>query len=74
MSGAEDFLRKLKSAGKVYIVTNGTYFVQKSRFDIAKLWDYICLLYTSPCPELVYSAAKILEEYLEAQKDIRPEK
>ena len=41
MSGAEDFLRKLKSAGKVYIVTNGTYFVQKSRFDIAKLWDYI---------------------------------
>ena len=27
-----------------------------------------------PCPELVYSAAKILEEYLEAQKDIRPEK
>lgn len=41
MPGAENFLRKLKSAGKVYIVTNGTYFVQKSRFDIAKLWDYI---------------------------------
>lgn len=27
-----------------------------------------------PCPELVYSAAKILEEYLEAQKAVHPEK
>lgn len=26
---------------KYTFVTNGTYFVQKSRFDIAKLWDYI---------------------------------
>lgn len=38
--GAEDFLRTLNAVGRVYIVTNGTYTIQKSRFDISKLWDY----------------------------------
>ena len=38
--GAQDFLCKLRQYGKVYIVTNGTAWIQKSRFDIAKLWDY----------------------------------
>lgn len=40
LPGAKDFLKKLSEAGRVYIVTNGTYSIQKSRFDIAKLWDY----------------------------------
>ena len=40
MEGAENFLKELNGAGRVYIVTNGTYSVQKSRFDIARLWDY----------------------------------
>lgn len=35
--GAEEFLDKLRSAGKVYIVTNGTYAVQSSRFRICGL-------------------------------------
>ncbi len=38
--GAEDFLRALQSIGRIYIVTNGTEWIQKSRFDIAKLWQY----------------------------------
>ena len=33
-------MKELNGAGRVYIVTNGTYSVQKSRFDIARLWDY----------------------------------
>lgn len=41
MPGAEEFLKTLNEAGRVYIVTNGTYSIQKSRFDIAKLWKYV---------------------------------
>lgn len=41
MTGAEEFLKALKGAGRVYIVTNGTYSIQKSRFDIAGLWKYV---------------------------------
>ncbi len=40
IEGAEEFLRTLNEMGRVYIVTNGTAWIQKSRFDIAKLWDY----------------------------------
>ncbi|MBQ8375180.1 MAG: YjjG family noncanonical pyrimidine nucleotidase [Clostridia bacterium] len=40
ISGAEEFLTALQSAGRVYIVTNGTEWIQKSRFDIAGLWSY----------------------------------
>ncbi len=39
LDGAEEFLDKLNRKGRVYIVTNGTAWIQKSRFDIAKLWD-----------------------------------
>ncbi len=38
--GAQEFLRYLQSQGRVYIVTNGTEYIQKSRFSIAKLADY----------------------------------
>ncbi len=40
LEGAEEFLKKLGKLGRVYIVTNGTAWIQKSRFDIAKLWGY----------------------------------
>ncbi len=40
IDGAEEFLKKLRKLGRVYIVTNGTAWIQKSRFDIAKLWEY----------------------------------
>ncbi len=40
IDGAQDFLRILNDMGRVYIVTNGTAWIQKSRFDIAGLWEY----------------------------------
>lgn len=39
LEGAEAFLRKLRSMGRIYIVTNGTEYIQRSRFTIAKLWE-----------------------------------
>ena len=39
IDGAEDFLKALKEKGKVYIVTNGTAEIQKSRFTIGKLYE-----------------------------------
>lgn len=41
VKGAENFLTQLGKMGKVYIVTNGTEYIQKSRFDISGLWNYI---------------------------------
>lgn len=38
--GAKEFLTALNAAGRVYFVTNGTLWIQKSRFDIAQLWGY----------------------------------
>ena len=38
--GAKEFLTALNQAGRVYFVTNGTLWIQKSRFDIADLWKY----------------------------------
>ncbi len=38
--GAQEFLMKLGKLGRVYIVTNGTAWIQKSRFDISGLWSY----------------------------------
>ncbi len=40
LEGAEAFLQKLKTMGRVYIVTNGTEYVQKVRFGISNLWQY----------------------------------
>ena len=40
MQGAESFLHTLQSMGKIYIVTNGTQWIQQSRFDICGLWSY----------------------------------
>lgn len=39
-NGAEKFLKALKRLGRVYIVTNGTEWIQKSRFAISGLNDY----------------------------------
>lgn len=38
--GAEDFLKELKTLGRVYIVTNGTEWIQQSRFAISGLNGY----------------------------------
>lgn len=40
MPGAQSFLQTLGTMGRVYIVTNGTAWIQKSRFTISKLYDY----------------------------------
>ena len=40
IAGAQEFLVALRKLGRVYIVTNGTAWIQKSRFDIANLWSY----------------------------------
>ena len=40
IDGAEIFLTELRKLGRVYIVTNGTAWIQKSRFDISNLWSY----------------------------------
>lgn len=41
MTGATAFLTRLKAFGSVYVVTNGTTKIQKSRFSICKLYDYV---------------------------------
>ena len=40
LPGAEEFLSALRKAGRIYIVTNGSEKIQKSRFRIAKLETY----------------------------------
>lgn len=40
ITGAQEFLVELRKLGRVYIVTNGTAWIQKSRFDISNLWAY----------------------------------
>lgn len=40
IEGAERFLQKLGKLGRVYIVTNGTAWIQKSRFELSKLPSY----------------------------------
>jgi YjjG family noncanonical pyrimidine nucleotidase len=39
-NGAQDFLTELNKLGRVYFVTNGTLWIQRSRFDVANLWGY----------------------------------
>ena len=41
MDGAEDFLKELRKMGKIYIVTNGTSYIQESRFSICRLNEYV---------------------------------
>ncbi len=38
--GATEFLKTLGKKGRVYFVTNGTAWIQKSRFDKCGLWEY----------------------------------
>lgn len=40
IDGAKEFLKTLANYGRVYFVTNGTAWIQKSRFDICGLWSY----------------------------------
>lgn len=49
VKGAENFLIELRKMGKVYIVTNGTHRIQKSRFEISGLWNYIDDAFVSEC-------------------------
>ena len=41
INGAEAFLKKLAKNGAVYIVTNGTAYIQKTRFDILDIFRYV---------------------------------
>lgn len=47
LDGAQEFLQKLNRMGAVYIVTNGTRWIQHSRFDIANLWQYAKAVFIS---------------------------
>ncbi len=47
MEGAETFLRELGKLGRVYIVTNGTAWIQKSRFEISGLNGYATDVFVS---------------------------
>ena len=47
MDGAQRFLQTLGSMGRVYIVTNGTAWIQKRRFEIANLYSYACDVFVS---------------------------
>ena len=49
VQGAGKFLKELGKLGRVYIVTNGTEYIQKSRFEIAGLWNYIDNAFISDC-------------------------
>ncbi len=49
MQGAESFLTELGKKGRVYIVTNGTENIQRSRFEISRLWNYIEDAFISQC-------------------------
>lgn len=49
VQGAENFLTELGKLGRVYIVTNGTEYIQKSRFEIAGLWKYMQDAFISDC-------------------------
>ncbi len=49
VEGAQSFLAELKKRGRVYIVTNGTERIQRSRFEICRLWDYIDGAFISDC-------------------------
>ena len=40
MDGAEAFLHRLPNYGRVYIVTNGSYSIQQSRFRIVEMQKY----------------------------------
>ena len=40
IDGAQDFLTKLNQIGRVYIVTNGTLWIQELRFAHSKLLEY----------------------------------
>lgn len=40
MDGAQGFLQTLKTMGRVYIVTNGTAWIQKRRFTICNLYAH----------------------------------
>lgn len=49
VAGAEAFLKALGKIGRVFIVTNGTERIQKSRFTIAGLWQYAEDVFISDC-------------------------
>ncbi len=41
IEGAQEFLKKLKKHGRIFIVTNGTTSIQKSRFEICGLNELV---------------------------------
>ncbi len=49
ITGAEEFLSQLRKIGRVYIVTNGTEWIQKSRFSISGLFSMCEETFISDC-------------------------
>ena len=66
--GAQNFLKKLREHGRVYIVTNGTAHIQKSRFEICRLNEYCDGIFVS---ELIGfdKPAKEFSDYVYAHID-----
>lgn len=49
VNGAENFLKKLQEMGRVFIVTNGTEWIQQSRFTISGLFSMCEQAFISDC-------------------------
>lgn len=74
ISGAEEFLQALKKAGRVYIVTNGTEWIQKSRFSLCGLDRYVNGVFISeavgadkPSPIYTSRVIKQIEDFTPAK-------
>ncbi len=67
--GAEEFIKTLRENGRVYIVTNGTESIQKTRFDILGLWDKVDGVFISQAVGADKPDAKFTEQVIAQIKD-----
>ncbi len=74
IDGAQEFLTALGERGRVYIVTNGTAWIQKSRFDISNLWSYAKDVFVSDIIGHDKPAKKYTEYVIEHIPDFDREK
>ena len=74
VDGAEAFLKELNTLGRVYIVTNGTLRIQKSRFEISNLYSYArdvfvsdAIGYDKPSPKYTEYVLSHIEDFDKAR-------